>query len=149
MAGNKTNSQCTRRTQAFDHHHSHQRPHPFRLGSRALVAHSSDALTLAPSHNQRSCAVTGCASIGSSSVVRAQFSICKANDRMNEKVRGPANVVLPKPPPHCSPLNPPSRRYEALLVEGKLGASGIIPPNSRCLQGALLGGIPPSSPLLK
>ena len=52
--------------------------------------------------------------------------------------------------PPCSPLNLPSRRYEALLVEGKLGASGIIPPNSRCLQGALLGGIPPrtSSPPL-
>ena len=48
----------------------------------------------------------------------------------------------------CSPRNLPSRRFEALLVEGKWGASVIIPPNSRCLQGALLGGIPPSSPLL-
>ena len=58
--------------------------------------------------------------------------------------KGTSTLLLALHPP-CPPLILPSRRYEALLVEVRLGDSGITPPNSRCSEGALLGGVPPSS----
>ena len=51
--------------------------------------------------------------------------------------------LSPGPPSPVLSLEPPQQEVRALLVEGKLGASVIIPPISRCCE-ALLGGIPPT-----
>jgi hypothetical protein len=73
-----------------------------------------------------------------------RFSIISNTSTYQLWFKGTLTLLLALHPP-CPPLILPSRRYEALLVEMRLGASGITPPNSRCSEGALLGGVPPPS----